>query len=249
MRIVRYLDGEKESYGTLDAEYVREVAGPFSVEETGNGCRAGTVKLLAPVSPSKVICVGLNYVDHAAELGMEVPDTPVIFLKPPTTVIGPDDDIVYPHVSKRVDYEAELGVVIGKTCKGVSADVACDYIFGYTCVNDVTARDIQKLDGQWTRAKSFDTFCPVGPWIETELNPADALVEAYLNGKRVQSSSTCNMKHSVYDIVSFVSGVMTLNPGDIIATGTPPGIGEMKPGDEIEVRVQGIGRLKNRLVN
>jgi 2-keto-4-pentenoate hydratase/2-oxohepta-3-ene-1,7-dioic acid hydratase in catechol pathway len=248
MRIIRYVRGGIEGYGILEGDNIREVSDPFTLAETGGRDPLAEVKLLAPVNPSKVVCVGLNYTDHAAELGMGVPEVPVIFIKPPTTVIGPGEDIIYPAQSKRVDYEAELGIVIGRTAKDVSVDVAGEYILGYTCVNDVTARDIQKIDGQWTRAKSFDTFCPVGPWIETEIDPSDILVEAYLNGQRVQSSSTKNMKHDVYDIVSFVSGVMTLNPGDIIATGTPPGIGEMQPGDEIEVRVEGIGSIKNRLV-
>jgi 2-keto-4-pentenoate hydratase/2-oxohepta-3-ene-1,7-dioic acid hydratase in catechol pathway len=203
------------------------------------------VKLLAPCVPSKIVAVGLNYRDHAHEMGFPVPENPIIFLKPPTALIGPGDAIVAPAMSRQIDYEAELGVVIKSRARNVPADRVRDYILGFTCANDVTARDLQKLDTQWTRAKSFDTFCPVGPWIETGLDPKDLLVESYLNRERKQSSRTSQFIFSVDQLVSFISNIMTLYPGDLIITGTPAGIGPMKPGDEIEVRIEGIGSLKN----
>ena len=178
---------------------------------------------------------------------MKLPEEPLLFLKPSTAVIGPEKDIVYPAMSHRVDYEAELGVVIGRRAKGISEDKAEEYILGYTCFNDVTARDLQGKDKQFTRSKGFDTFAPVGPWIETELNPADLKVESYLNGERKQSGSTKDLVFSVFQQVSFISNVMTLLPGDIIATGTPAGIGPMRVGDTIEIVVEGIGSLKNKV--
>lgn len=201
--------------------------------------------ILSPCTPSKIVAAGLNYRDHAQELSMPVPQEPVLFLKPGTSVVGPGDVIYYPEMSGQVDYEAELAVVIGRQARNVEPRDAGAYIFGYTCFNDVTARDLQRRDGQWTRAKSFDTFAPLGPCIETELNPDDLLVEALLNGEMKQSSSTANLIFSVRELVSFVSRVMTLFPGDVIATGTPPGVGAMQPGDTVEVRIQGIGSLVN----
>jgi 2-keto-4-pentenoate hydratase/2-oxohepta-3-ene-1,7-dioic acid hydratase in catechol pathway len=176
---------------------------------------------------------------------MRLPEIPILFLKPPTTVIGPGETIVYPAMSRQVDYEAELGVVIKDHIHHIVPEDARKHILGYTCVNDVTARDLQKMDGQWTRAKSFDTFCPIGPWIETDLITDDLLVESYLNGKRMQSARTSQFIFKLDYLVSFISQVMTLEPGDLILTGTPAGIGPMKPGDEIEIRVEGIGSLKN----
>jgi len=207
------------------------------------------VKLLAPCEPTKIVALGLNYRDHAAEFGHPIPDEPLIFLKPSTAVIGPDQEIIYPAMSRRVDYEAELAVVIGRTCRHVREEDFRDYVLGYTAINDVTARDLQKKDGQFTRSKSFDTFAPLGPWIETAIpDPDNLMVEAYLNGERRQHSSTANMVFGVATLVSFVSRIMTLRPGDVIATGTPAGIGPMAPGDVVEIRVEGIGRLQNRLV-
>jgi 2-keto-4-pentenoate hydratase/2-oxohepta-3-ene-1,7-dioic acid hydratase in catechol pathway len=194
------------------------------------------------------VAVGLNYRDHAHELGHAVPEEPVIFLKPATTIIGPGESVIYPAASSRVDYEAELGVVVKDRTRNISPEEAPDHILGYTCANDVTARDLQKKDGQWTRAKSFDTFCPVGPWIETDLDPGDLLIQSYLNGERRQSSRTSQLIFNVHELVCFISGIMTLEPGDLIITGTPAGIGPMKPGDEIEVRIEGIGSLKNRII-
>ncbi|MDD4013630.1 MAG: fumarylacetoacetate hydrolase family protein [Candidatus Omnitrophica bacterium] len=242
MKLVRFSHKNKIMEGVLSDGRVLERGDrsgrTFSLEE---------VKLLAPLLPSKIVCVGLNYRDHASELGMKIPDEPVIFLKPPTAVIGPLDMIVYPASARRVDYEAELGVVIGKTAKRVPCRSALEYVAGYVCFNDVTARDIQKTDGQWTRSKSFDTFAPIGPWIETELDPSDIAVRTYLNGSLMQDSRTAELIFDVPYLVSFISSIMTLLPGDVIATSTPPGVGPMLPGDEVTVEVEGIGELVNRV--
>lgn len=247
MRIVRYSYREKDGYGVYEGDYVQPVEGLLSLKKAGKPVAVINTRFLAPSQPTKIVCAGLNYIDHAAEMKMPIPEEPVVFIKPPSSVLRPGGVIRYPRMSHQVDYEAELGVVIGKTAKDISPEEARGYILGYTCVNDVTARDLQKKDGQWTRAKSFDTFCPFGPWIETELDPTSVMVEAYLNGEKRQSSSTANLIFPVYGIVSFISRVMTLNPGDLIATGTPTGIGSMKVGDEIEVRISGIGTLLNKV--
>ena len=205
------------------------------------------VELVAPVAPSKIVSVGLNYRDHAKELDMPVPSEPVIFIKPNTALIGPGEDIIYPASSTRVDYEAELGVVIKDRTRNVTQEEAKSHVLGFTCANDVTARDLQKKDGQWTRAKSFDTFAPIGPWIETDINPDNLKIRSYLNGEIKQSSSTSEFIFSVWYLVSFISSVMTLLPGDVILTGTPAGIGRMKPGDKVIVEIEGIGRLENQV--
>jgi 2-keto-4-pentenoate hydratase/2-oxohepta-3-ene-1,7-dioic acid hydratase in catechol pathway len=207
------------------------------------------VRLLAPCTPSKIVALGLNYRSHAEEAKMPIPSVPLIFLKPSTAVIGHNDEIVLPSFSRRVDYEGELGVVIGRRAKDVLQDKSRDYILGYTCVNDVSERHIQKQDGQWTRAKSFDTFAPVGPWIETEIEPDDLKLETYLNGRLCQSARTSDLIFGVDEMVSFISSVMTLLPGDIISTGTPSGIGRINPGDAVEVRIEKIGNLKNIVVS
>ena len=213
------------------------------------GGRVDLEHLLAPVVPGKIVAVGLNYRDHAREMAHEIPKEPVLFIKPSTAVIGPGEAIRYPSQSSRVDYEAELAVVIGRTCKDAPAASARDFILGYTCFNDVTARDLQAKDGQWTRAKSFDTFAPLGPWIVTDLHdPHDLELTARVNGEIRQSSSTANLIFNSFDLVEFVSHVMTLNPGDVIATGTPAGIGPMNRGDEVEIGIQGIGVLRNPVV-
>jgi 2-keto-4-pentenoate hydratase/2-oxohepta-3-ene-1,7-dioic acid hydratase in catechol pathway len=219
-------------------------------QPTGTILALEQAKLLAPVCPSKIICVGLNYALHVQESqsATHIPEQPVSFMKPPTAIIGPEENIVYPPSSARVDYEAELAVVIGKTARHVAETDAGKYIFGYTCLNDVTARDLQKKDGQWTRGKGFDTFCPVGPWIETELDHRNTVVESYLNGVRKQSGNTADMLFPVPFLVSYISEIMTLLPGDVISTGTPEGISPMQPGDTIEIRVAGIGSLVNRIV-
>lgn len=206
------------------------------------------ITLLPPCEPTKIVCTGLNYADHAAELGMSVPSDPVIFLKPPSSVIGPLDSIKIPASSKRVDFEAELGVVIKNITFNIKEEDAFDHIFGYLCLNDVTARDLQEKDGQWTRAKSFDTFCPIGPCIETDLDPRDIRISSYLNGELKQDSRTSDFIFPIARVVSFISGIMTLYPGDIVATGTPSGVGEMKEFDEIVVEIEGIGRLENHVV-
>ncbi|AUB55156.1 hypothetical protein BK007_03430 [Methanobacterium subterraneum] len=205
------------------------------------------VKILPPVEPSKVVCVGLNYQDHAEELNMELPEEPILFLKPNTTVIGHEDSIIYPPQSHQVDYEAELAVVMGKNARFVGKDDAMSYVAGYTILNDVTARDLQQKDGQWTRAKSFDTFCPLGPWIETDMDPSNQNISLKLNGNVKQDSTTGNMIFPVEELVEYISHIMTLNPGDVIATGTPPGVGAMQVGDVVEVTVEGVGTLINRV--
>ena len=199
--------------------------------------------------PTKIICVGLNYKKHAAELNMPLPSEPVLFLKPLTTLIADGEAIVYPGMSQEVHYEAELAIVIGKTCKNVSVSEAKSYISGYTCANDVTARDLQRKDGQWTRAKSFDTFCPVGPRIvpAAQLDPTNLPIRARLNGRVVQTSNTQDMIFNVYEIVAYVSQIMTLYPEDIILTGTPAGVGPMQRGDTITIEIDGIGLLTNKV--
>jgi 2-keto-4-pentenoate hydratase/2-oxohepta-3-ene-1,7-dioic acid hydratase in catechol pathway len=247
MKLIRFLAQGRPLLGILSGNEVVELDGDFftSSRKLKTSSISSQIQLLPPCTPSKIIAVGLNYRDHAKELNLPVPDTPIVFLKPPTAVIGPGESVLYPATSSQVDYEAELGVVIKDRVRNISPASARDHILGYTCANDVTARDLQKNDGQWTRAKSFDTFCPVGPWIETDLNPQDLLIESYLNGERRQSSRTSQFIFTVDYLVSFISGIMTLEPGDLIITGTPAGIGPMKPGDEIEVRIEGIGSLKN----
>ena len=206
------------------------------------------VKLLAPVLPrSKVVCIGKNYADHAAEMDSVVPSEPVIFIKPNTSVIGPTETIVWPRMSERVDHEVELAIVIGRICKEVPAAKYKDVIFGYTIANDVTARDLQKKDGQWSRAKGFDTFCPLGPWIDTEFEPIDQRISATLNGEEKQSSKLSEMIFKVPTIIEFVSNVMTLLPGDVILTGTPAGIGPMPAGASISVSIDGLGTLTNKV--
>ena len=200
------------------------------------------------IRPSKIICIGTNYADHARELNLKVPEEPLIFINPPSSVIYDGQDIVYPRGVTRIDFEAELAVVIKKEGRHIDEAGAPGYILGYTCLNDVTARDIQSRESQWTRSKSFDTFCPVGPHIETDVDPSGLKVESYLNGDLKQSSTTANLLFSVPHLVSFISGIMTLLPGDIISTGTPFGVGPMLPGDRIEVRIEGIGSLNNAVV-
>lgn len=207
------------------------------------------LEILPPTHPSKIVCVGLNYHDHATELGLSVPEEPILFIKPPSAVIGQHGKVIYPKVSERVDYEAELAVVIGKKCKNITYDRAYDVIAGFTCFNDVTARDLQQKDGQWTRAKSFDTFAPVGPFIIpiADFNPEDASIVCRVNGEVMQDSNISNMIFDVPYLIEFISSVMTLEVGDIIATGTPPGIGELHTGDTVEVEIEGIGALINEV--
>ncbi len=219
-------------------------------EATGDTLPLEGTRLLAPVAPTKIICIGLNYALHVKESASatDVPDEPVLFFKPTSAVVGPGDDIIYPQLSERVDYEAELAVVIGKQGSKIKEDEAESYIWGYTCANDVTARDLQRKDKQWTRAKGFDTFCPVGPWVETELNYRGLQVESFLNDEKRQSGNTADMLFPIPYLISYISQAMTLMPGDIISTGTPEGIGPMQPGDRIEIKVEGIGVLTNQVV-
>ena len=251
MKIVRFDQEGRSGYGVLDGEKILPIwENPFAgITETGETLVLSDVKLLAPCEPSKIVALGLNYRDHAAEFGHQVPEEPLIFLKPSTAVIGPEAAIIYPKMSRRVDYEAELAVVIGKTAHRVREDEALEYVLGYTCLNDVTARDLQKKDGLFTRAKGFDTFAAMGPWIETAIgDPDNVMVEAYLNGEPRQHASTSNMVFGVRRLIAFISEVMTLLPGDVISTGTPSGIGPMRPGDVVEVRVEGIGTLRNQVL-
>jgi 2-keto-4-pentenoate hydratase/2-oxohepta-3-ene-1,7-dioic acid hydratase in catechol pathway len=247
LKICRYKSGTGSKFGLIEGDDVITLKGnPFNdIEKTDNRQKITDMELLSPTEPSKVVAVGLNYQEHIDETGMDKPDAPVLFMKPSTSVIGPNEPIIYPASAGRVDYEAELAVVIGKKCKNVSGEQAAEYIFGYTCLNDVTERFMQGMDGQWTRAKSFDTFCPVGPVIVTDIDPKGLKVEAYLNGEQKQSANTDMLIFDIDELVSFISGVMTLLPGDVIATGTPSGIGPMEPGDEIEIRVENVGSLIN----
>jgi 2-keto-4-pentenoate hydratase/2-oxohepta-3-ene-1,7-dioic acid hydratase in catechol pathway len=212
------------------------------------GQPAAAVKLHAPVLPGKIVCVGRNYVDHAREQDAEVPEIPLLFLKPPSAVIGPGQAIVLPPQSGQVEHEAELALVIGRRIRNATQDEARGAVFGYTVANDVTARDLQRLDGQWTRAKGFDTFCPLGPWIETEADPQDLRITCRVNDRIRQLGSTRDMVFSVSQLVTFISGIMTLDPGDVILTGTPAGVGPLAAGDTVQVEIEGIGTLSNPVV-
>ncbi|MBP2677183.1 MAG: hydrolase family protein, partial [Deltaproteobacteria bacterium] len=252
MRIARYEFEGRVRYGLADPESgkVRELAGdPFEgVEATGVVRRLDEVRLLAPVVPGKIVAVGLNYKDHAREMGKEIPEEPLLFLKAPSALNDPGGEIVYTPQSQRVDYEAELAAVVGRAAKNVKARDAAAFILGYTCINDVTARDLQVKDVQYTRAKGFDTFAPLGPWIETDLDPSAVPVRCLVNGEVRQDGNTREMGASVFRLVEFISSVMTLFPGDVIATGTPPGVGPLHVGDVVTVEVGGIGALTNRVV-
>lgn len=251
MKYVRFINCEGEiGYGFIEDDKVQCLDKTFldsSCKPTDTRMPLDGLTFLAPVVPSKVVCVGLNYALHIQEMKHELPEDPVIFIKPTTSVIGPEAQIIYPKISQRVDYEAELAVIIGKTLKDASDEEAAKGIFGYTCANDVTARDLQKKDGQWTRGKSFDTFCPIGPWIVTDINPSQLDVQLLLNGEVKQSSNTRYFISSIPKLVSFISQVMTLYPGDVVLTGTPEGVGPMLPGDEVIVRIQSIGELRNTI--
>jgi len=248
MKIVRYqVKKEPPRFGWILEDKVGFIEGdPFGEYRR---MKADTpieeVRLLAPCLPGKIVCVGRNYVEHTKELGNEVPKVPLIFFKPPSSVINPGDAIILPPQSQQVEHEAELVAVIGKRGRSILSEKARDYILGYTVGNDVTARDLQKSDGQWTRAKGFDTFCPFGPWIDTDFDPADALVTSKVNGQPRQMGSTRDMVFGVGTLIAFISSVMTLEPGDLIFTGTPAGVGPLKDGDEVVVEIEGLGTLKN----
>jgi 2-keto-4-pentenoate hydratase/2-oxohepta-3-ene-1,7-dioic acid hydratase in catechol pathway len=249
-KFIHYLYQGKETYGLLETkDRIRPISGdPFSGYQPAEGSVALTeIKILPPCRPGKVIALGLNYRDHAQEFNLEVPAEPLIFMKPPSAIIAAEEKIRIPAMSRRVDYEAELAVIIGRTCRNVPREAAFSYILGYTCLNDVTARDLQNKDGQWTRAKGFDTFCPIGPCLVTDIDPGDLAIQSYLNGELRQSSRTSQLIFSVPELVEFISQVMTLYPGDIISTGTPSGVGPMNSGDTVEVVVEQVGRLVNRV--
>jgi 2-keto-4-pentenoate hydratase/2-oxohepta-3-ene-1,7-dioic acid hydratase in catechol pathway len=250
MRVVRYESVEgnsKPKYGWILDGRVGEIGGNvFSRYRRKEAETAfAEVRLIAPCEPSKIICVGRNYVEHAKELGNEVPKVPLIFLKPPSAIIPNGGTILLPPQSSQVEHEAELVVVIGKRGRNVTAENAKKHIFGYTIGNDVTARDLQRIDEQWTRAKGFDTFCSFGPWIDTEFDPADAVVTCRVNGQMRQMASTRDMIFNVGTLIAYISSIMTLEPGDLIFTGTPAGVGQLKHGDEVLVEIEGLGALKN----
>ncbi len=264
MRIARFTTGDDPQYGVVtgdvddlgipaeDSMVVALAGDPLyvGVNLTDQEHKLADVRLLAPVIPrSKVVGIGRNYAAHAAELGNDVPEEPLMFLKPNTSVIGPGDPVFYPRQSSNVHYEGELAVVISRICRDVPVERANDVIYGYTVGNDVTARDLQKSDVQFTRGKGFDSFCPLGPWIETELDTSDLRVTTHLNGDLMQDGSTKDLIFDVATLIAYVSSVMTLLPGDVILTGTPDGVGPMNPGDEVEVAVTGIGTLTNKVVS
>jgi len=250
MKIVRFAIDNKVRHGILNDAFIQCIEDkPYRyLKPCDRYYHLNEVKLLSPCTPSKIVALGLNYHSHAKEVNLPIPNAPLIFLKPSTAVIGPEDNIVYPSAAHRVDYEGELGVVIKKPVWRVSVEDALDYVLGYTCFNDVTARDLQGRDGQWTRAKSFDTFAAVGPCIETELDPGNVVLETYLNGELKQRANTNDLIYSVPELINFASHVMTLLPGDIIATGTPNGIGPMYPGDTVVIKIEPIGALRNYVV-
>lgn len=250
MKIVRFAAEGKTGYGILKGQTIQAIEGkPYrGINSTGETFRLKDARLLAPCLPSKIVAMGLNYKKHAEEVKAVLPKEPLIFLKPSTCVIGPEENIIYPPSSTRIDYEGELAIVIKKRACQISEKEAFDYVLGYTCLNDVSARDHQRDDVQWTRSKGFDTFGPMGPCIETDIDPDNVLVETYLNGQLKQSSSTSDMIFPIAAQISFISHVMTLLPGDVITTGTPSGIGAMKPGDTVEIKIEGIGTLRNYVV-
>jgi 2-keto-4-pentenoate hydratase/2-oxohepta-3-ene-1,7-dioic acid hydratase in catechol pathway len=251
MKYLRFEDKDKtEKYGVLEGEIIKEIDWDLFGDymPTDISYELNQVNILPPCVPTKIVCVGLNYKDHAEEMNSKVPEEPKLFIKPNTAIIGHEDTIVYPdHMSKRVDYEGELAIVMAKRAKKLDVDEALDYVFGYTCLNDVTARDLTAKDGQYTRGKGFDTFAPFGPFIETELNPSNLHISTYLNEEIKQSSNTSMLIFSVPKLISFISNVMTLLPGDVISTGTPSGIGQMKKGDTVEIHIEGIGILRNHV--
>jgi 2-keto-4-pentenoate hydratase/2-oxohepta-3-ene-1,7-dioic acid hydratase in catechol pathway len=263
VRIARFTTGEEPLYGVVhgevdelgipadDAMVVGLAGDPLYVglHTTEEQYKLSDVRLLAPVIPrSKVVGIGRNYAAHAAEMGGEVPAEPLMFIKPNTSVVGPGDPVFYPPQTKDLHYEGELAVVIGRICRDVTADRVPEVVYGYTIGNDVTARDLQKSDVQFTRAKGFDSFCPLGPWIETELDTSDLRLQTHLNGDLKQDGSTKDLIFDVATLVSYVSSVMTLLPGDVILTGTPEGVGPMNPGDEVDVTIERIGTLTNKVV-
>lgn len=259
MQIVRFIEQHKHmqdawfipAWGILEGSLVYPLAQApyFGIQVNGAARALESVKLLAPATPSKLVCVGRNYAEHAAELGNEVPPEPLIFLKPPTTVVGPDEPVVYPAISQRVDHEGELALMIGTRCRNLSEANAKSVIYGYTVANDVTARDLQRADGQWTRGKGFDTFAPIGPWIDTDFDPANKAVRCLVNDEVRQDGNTALLIYSIGRVLAHVTRFMTLEPGDLILTGTPAGVGAVLPGDMMTVEVEGLGRLRNPVID
>lgn len=251
MRIVRFQipDSKKPKYGWLLDDKVGEISGNIfgRYQRKEALTPLSDVKLVHPSEPTKIVCVGRNYVEHAKELGNEVPKVPLIFLKPPSSIISNGETIFLPPQSAQVEHEAELVIVIGKRGRHVTAENAKKIILGYTIGNDVTARDLQKSDGQWTRAKGFDTFCPFGPWIDTDFDPSDAVITCRVNGQMRQMASTRDMVFNVGVLIAYITSIMTLEPGDLIFTGTPAGVGELKDGDEVSVEIEGLGIIKNKV--
>lgn len=251
MRIIRYqLPGKTPQYGWIMADKIGSIDGDVfdTFQRQEARIPLTSARLLPSTTPGKIICVGRNYAAHAIEHDAEVPELPLIFLKPPTSLIGHGQEIVLPPQSTQVEHEAELAVVIGKPGRWISPEDAISHVFGYTVANDVTARDLQRSDGQWTRAKGFDTFCPVGPWIETEFDPADAVITCHVNGEMRQMASTRDMIFTVRQLIAFTSSVMTLEQGDLLLTGTPAGVSPLYPGDTVEVSIEGLGTLSNLVI-
>ena len=247
MKLIRYCHDGAIRFGIVEGNdgYTLEgdaAGGPLPGVRTAS---LEEIELLAPVRPTKIVALGKNYRAHAAEMGSEVPAEPLIFLKPPSTVIGPEKPILLPGLSQRVDYEGELAVIIGQRACRVSPEIALRYVLGYTCANDVTARDLQRKDEQWTRAKGFDTFCPLGPWIVTDVDPSQLTVMTRVNGEVRQQGNTSDLVFGVAELIAFITQVMTLEPGDVIMTGTPAGVGPLQPGDVVEVEIENIGVLRN----
>lgn len=247
MRIVRFIYQKKILWGAIEGNYAIALSEPpfKRIKQTSLKIALNKIKLLPPTNPTKIILAGLNYKDHAKELSMPLPKKPIIFLKPTNTLIANNEAIIYPAGVKQLDYEAELAIVIKKEAKNIKPKDVSKHILGYTCLNDVTARDLQKSDGQWTRSKSFDTFCPLGPWIETNVDPRDIAIRLYLNGILKQNSTTKEFIFNIDYLVSFISNVMTLLPGDVISTGTPFGVGPMRKGDTVKVEIENVGTLSN----
>ncbi|WP_432878433.1 fumarylacetoacetate hydrolase family protein [Kribbella sp. CA-245084] len=259
MRIARFSVDDEPKYGVVETDDPEGLVGTVNVLDsdplyrpvqfTGERLQLADVRLLAPVIPrSKVVCVGRNYAAHAQELGNDVPEQPLIFLKPNTSVIGPRDGIVYPEQTSDLNFEGELAIVIGRICRDLPRERANEVIFGYTVANDVTARDLQKTDGQWARAKGYDTFCPLGPWISTELDASDLRVSTELNGEPKQDGRTSQFIFDIPDVLAYITSFTTLLPGDVVLTGTPAGVGPMLPGDEVSVTVEGLGTLTNKVI-
>lgn len=252
MKYVRFSKNSKNLFGVLEGEKVAELDSDFlegSPKLTGEEFQLSEVKLLPPVNPGQVVAIGLNYALHAEESGKDIPDEPMMFMVSPTAIVPDGEEIILPNLEHRIDYEAELAIVIGKQAKDVKKEEALDYVFGYTACNDVSDRNLQKKDGQFTRAKSFATFKPLGPVIETELNPNNVEIKLTVNGEVRQHSNTDDLIHDIESLIEKVTEVMTLNPGDIIITGTPSGVGPLKPEDEVVLEIEGIGKLTNKVVD